>query len=166
MTNNYTAQQFLEDCFKFNEVAEKHNLTSFDDFVNQQELIEEEVLEGFDALEGNDVLELLDGTVDVLVTALGQLQKLEQLGIDVYKAMQDTVQNNLSKFVSSEEEAIATSDMYFEQGIQTKVVYNPKFNLYCIKNSVTDKIMKPIGFQSNDLSSCLPAGLQEKGFSK
>ncbi len=166
MTNNYTAQQFLEDCFKFNEVAEKHNLTSFDDFVNQQELIHEEVYEGIDALEDNDIRELLDGTVDVLVTALGQLQKLEQLGIDVYKAMQDTVQNNLSKFVSSEEEAIATSDMYFEQGIQTKVVYNPKFNLYCIKNAETDKIMKPIGFQSNDLSSCLPAGLQEKGFSK
>jgi len=162
--NEYTIGDFQIDCYAFNEIAGKHNLTTLKDIALQYELIEEETKEiKHMGIDFNDPTEVLDGVIDVMVTALGLLQKLEYLGINVGKAMQDTAYNNLSKFPSSEGVAIATVLHYETKGVQVKVEYNSSYDLFAIKNDA-DKVMKPTGFESNNLSNCIPFPLLMHGF--
>jgi hypothetical protein len=160
----YNISDFQMDCYAFNEIAGKHNKTSLKDIDFQYKLILEETKEIKEkGIDKNDVKETLDGVIDVMVTALGLMQKLEHLGVDVNKAMRDTAYNNLTKFPSKEYTAIQTAQMYEEDGVLVDVHYNSEYELFVIKNW-NDKIMKPIGFESNDLSNCIPADLLESGF--
>jgi hypothetical protein len=162
--NDYSIEDFQIDCYAFNEIAEKHSLTSLKDITLQYELIAEETQEIKDkGIDFNDPTEVLDGVLDVMVTALGLLQKLEYLGINVNKAMQDTAYNNLSKFPYSEDIAISTAQHYETKGVKVKVEYNSSYDLFVIKNE-SDKVMKPTGFESNNLANCIPLNLLMDGF--
>lgn len=161
---DYNIADFQLDCYAFNEIAGKHNKTTLKDIEFQYKLILEETKEIKDkGIDKNNVKETLDGVVDVLVTALGLLQKLEYLGVDTNKAMRDTAYNNLTKYPSKELNAIQSAQYYEEEGIPVNVEYNSEYELFVIKNW-NDKVMKPIGFESNDLSNCIPKKLLEKGF--
>jgi hypothetical protein len=161
---DYNISDFQMDCYAFNEIAGKHNKTTLKDIEFQYKLILEETKEIKDkGIDKNNVKEVLDGAIDVMVTALGLLQKLEHLGIDVNKAMRDTAYNNLTKYPSKELTAIQTAMMYEEEGIVVNVEYNSEYELFVVKNW-NDKVMKPIGFESNDLSNCIPKELLENGF--
>jgi hypothetical protein len=161
---DYNIADFQMDCFAFNEIANKHNKTTLKDIEFQYKLILEETKEIKEkGIDKNDVKETLDGCIDVLVTALGLLQKLEYLGVDVNQAMRDTAYNNLTKYPSKEYTAISTAQMYEEEGVFVEVEYNSEYELFVIKNC-KDKVMKPIGFESNDLSNCIPKELLENGF--
>jgi hypothetical protein len=161
---DYNISDFQMDCYAFNEIAGKHNKTTLKDIEFQYKLILEETKEIKDkGIDKNNVKEVLDGAIDVMVTALGLLQKLEHLGIDVNKAMRDTAYNNLTKYPSKELTAIQTAMMYEEEGSVVNVEYNSEYELFVVKNW-NDKVMKPIGFESNDLSNCIPKELLENGF--
>jgi len=161
---DYNISDFQMDCFAFNEIANKHNKTTLKDIEFQYKLILEETKEIKDkGIDKNNVKEVLDGAIDVMVTALGLLQKLEHLGIDVNKAMRDTAYNNLTKYPSKELTAIQTAMMYEEEGSVVNVEYNSEYELFVVKNW-NDKVMKPIGFESNDLSNCIPTDLLLNGF--
>lgn len=161
---NYNISDFQVDCYAFNEIANKHNKTTLKDIEFQYKLILEETKEIKDkGIDQNNVKETLDGVIDVMVTTLGLLQKLEYLGVDTNKAMKDTAENNLTKYPSKELTAIQTAMMYEEDGIAVNVEYNSDYELFVIKNW-NDKVMKPIDFESNDLSNCIPTELLQKGF--
>jgi hypothetical protein len=161
---DYNISDFQLDCYAFNEIAGKHNKTTLKDIEFQYKLILEETKEIKEkGIDKNNAKEVLDGAIDVMVTALGLLQKLEYLGVDVNKAMRDTAYNNLTKYPSKEYTAIKTAQMYEEDGVMVDVQYNSEYELFVIKNW-NDKVMKPIGFESNDLSNCIPKELLEKGF--
>jgi hypothetical protein len=161
---DYNISDFQMDCYAFNEVADKHNKTTLKDIDFQYKLILEETKEIKEkGIDKNNAKEVLDGAIDVMVTALGLLQKLEYLGVDVNKAMRDTAANNLTKYPSKELTAIQTAQMYEEDGVAVDVHYNSEYELFVIKNW-NDKVMKPIGFESNDLSDCIPKKLLENGF--
>jgi hypothetical protein len=53
--------------------------------------------------------------------------------------------------------------MYEEDGVMVDVQYNSEYELFVIKNW-NDKVMKPIDFESNDLSNCIPTDLLLNGF--
>jgi hypothetical protein len=164
MITDYNISDFQLDCYAFNEIAGKHNLTALKDIDFQYKLILEETKEIKEkGIDKNNAKEVVDGVVDVLVTALGLLQKLEQLGVDGNKAMRDTAYNNLTKFPAKELTAIQTAQMYEEDGIVVNVEYNSDYDLFVIKNH-NDKVMKPIDFESNDLSNCIPKELLDNGF--
>lgn len=161
----YNISDFQMDCYAFNEVANKHNLCTLKDIEFQYNLILEETKEikekGIDC---NNAKEVVDGVVDLLVTALGLAQKLEYLGVDMNKAMRDTAYNNLTKYPSDERTAIETAIKYEQEGrIAVKVEYNSEYELFVIKDT-KDKVLKPIGFESNDLSNCIPEDLLLNGF--
>ncbi len=164
MIDSYNISDFQVDCYAFNEIASKHNLTTLKDIEFQYNLIAEETKEIKDkGIDKNNVKETLDGVIDVMVTALGLLQKLEYLGVDANKAMKDTAENNLTKYPAKELTAIQTAQKYEEDGIPVTVEYNSDYELFVIKNW-NDKVMKPIDFESNDLSNCIPTELLQKGF--
>jgi len=74
---NYNISDFQLDCYAFNEIANKHKLTSLKDIEFQYKLIAEETKEIKDkGIDQNNAKEVLDGVIDVMVTALGLLQKL------------------------------------------------------------------------------------------
>lgn len=161
---NYNISDFQLDCYAFNEIANKHKLTSLKDIEFQYKLIAEETKEIKDkGIDQNNAKEVLDGVIDVMVTALGLLQKLEYLGVDGNRAMRDTAYNNLTKYPAKELIAIQTAQKYEEDGILVMVEYNSLYDLFVIKN-MHDKVMKPVDFESNDLSNCIPKELLENGF--
>lgn len=164
MVYDYNISDFQLDCYAFNEIAGKHKLTNLKDIELQYKLILEETKEIKEkGIDHNNTKEVVDGVVDVMVTALGLMQKLEILGIDMNKAMRDTAYNNLTKYPSDERIAVETAIKYEEEGTQVKVEYNSEYELFVIKN-MKDKVMKPINFESNDLSDCIPTELLLNGF--
>lgn len=164
MTTEYDISDFQVDCYAFNEIANKHNLTSLKDIERQYELILEEVKEIKEkGIDKNNAKEVLDGCLDVMVTAFGLMQKLEILGVDMSTAMCDTATNNLSKFPSDKQEATETSIYHTRQGVAVTAEYNTEYEVFVVKNK-QDKVMKPVSFESNDLSNCIPVDLLLYGF--
>lgn len=164
MIDNYDISEFQSDCYAFNEIAGKDSQCSLKDIEFQYNLILEETKEIKEkGIDHNNAKEVVDGVVDVLVTALGLVQKLEYLGVDMNKAMRDTAYNNLTKYPSDERTAIETAQKYEQEGTQVTVEYNSDYELFVIKN-MKDKVMKPVGFESNDLSNCIPEDLLLNGF--
>ena len=122
----------------------------------QQQLgyIQSEVQEIADALQEDDLVEVLDGCVDTLVTVFGMLQKLQGHGAWLEKAFVKTADNNLSKFPESEEVALQSQQFYREtKNKETKIQYNPEYKRYVIRD-MQGKYLKPKGFVENDLSDC------------
>ena len=164
MIDNYDISEFQMDCYAFNDIAGKDSQCSLKDIEFQYNLILEETKEIKEkGIDHNNAKEVVDGVVDVLVTALGLVQKLEYLGVDMNKAMRDTAYNNLTKYPSDERTAIETAQKYEQEGTQVTVEYNSDYELFVIKN-LKDKVMKPVGFESNDLSNCIPKDLLLNGF--
>ena len=161
----YSFQDFASDCYLFNELAGKDTKCSFTDMYQQSMLVHEEVLEIIDGIRHNNTEEVLDGAIDVLVVTLGLLQKLEELGVDVSKAMQKTAINNFSKFPTDQVIAVSSVDALKEKGVDCSFEYNEGYEVYVIKDA-NDKVRKPLDFVSNDLLDCIPSELQELGFEK
>lgn len=161
----YSFQDFASDCYLFNELAGKDTKCSFTDMYQQSMLVHEEVLEIIDGIRHNNAEEVLDGTIDVLVVTLGLLQKLENLGVDVSRAMQKTALNNFSKFPTDRVIAVSSVDALKEQGVDCNFEYNEEYQVYVIKDT-NDKVRKPLDFVSNDLLDCIPEVLAKEGFNK
>ena len=150
-------EAFYEDVEVFNDTAgnlssEKLNKASLR---HQLELIQEELTETFEALESGNHVGLLDGVVDVLVTAFGFAQKLDAMGFDVGEAMMLISQNNLSKFPMTKEEAEETVAMHAEDGVECTYHYNEKHRLYVVKD-VNGKVRKPYNYESVNINHCVP----------
>jgi hypothetical protein len=115
--------------------------------------IREELEETEWAFEKGCNLELLDGAIDVLVTAMGLVQILESQGFDVYEACSRVADNNLKKFIPVEE-AEKSVEVYKKQGIDCYVKKISKFSddFSCIIRTSDGKLLKPIGHPKVDLS--------------
>ena len=163
MNNDYDFNEFVEQCYAFNEIAGKASQSSLKQMLQQLALIEEEVQEIKEGLHENNVLETLDGVVDVLVVTLGMLQKLEALGVDTTKALKGTAENNLTKYPADIATAVASQKYLAKQGAEVTVEYNPKYDLYVLKDK-NQKVRKPWNFDSNDLTECIPVQLMLDGF--
>ena len=149
-------KEFTSKCYLFNKVAGKDNLFDKQSIQEQIDLIKEEVKETQEGLDNNDLVELADGAIDVLVTTLGLIQKLENLGTDMNKAAKIIADNNLSKFTKDWQVVESTIQHYKEKGELVYPTFYNEENLYAIKRIIDNKVMKPVGFVSADLSSCIP----------
>lgn len=155
MTN--TIDTFVKKCFTFNDVANKlHPLMTRQDLVNQLNLIKEELQETIDDLEAGDYVGVLDGYCDVMVTTVGLGMILDQLGFNTTEALNDTADNNLTKYLSFSDNITYGWDTLVKyEGKNVTAKFNPKYKLFYFTNDV-NKIMKPVNFVSNDLSKHVP----------
>ncbi len=160
---DYTFDDFKIDVYAFNEIAGKDKAATHLDLCKQFSLITEELKELADGLSTNNPVEVLDGVVDVPVTGLGLLQKLEALGFNSQKALYDTAANNLSKYPTDESVAIESAKTLEAKGETVNVTYNSAYDMFVIKD-LQDKVRKPFNFVSNDLSSCIPMFVLSNGF--
>lgn len=160
MTNKMT--ELYELTCKFNDISGANKELSLKAMREQFLYIDEEVNEIKEALDSNDLVELLDGTIDTIITAFGLLQKLENLGVDVGQAGIDTAHNNLSKFPNAPAVAHQTVEKVgIEKGIEAVATFNEEHGVYVIRNKYTGKVCKPLDFVSNDLNSYITTGVKE-----
>lgn len=154
--------EFYESVKLFNNLA-GNNDVSIKGFKTQQKVVFEECIkEVEEALNENNPVKLLDGVVDGLYVVFGQLQKLELLGCDIEGAIKQVCEDNLTKFTTKEEVAQASVLHYNSQNINVSYSYNPEYKRYVIKDS-NQKIRKPVGFTSTDLTQYVPEALQKEG---
>lgn len=160
---DYTFDDFKIDVYAFNEIAGKDKSATHLDLCKQFALITEELKETAEGLSTNNPVEVLDGVVDVLVTGLGLLQKLEALGFNTQRALYKTAENNLSKYPDSENIAVLTAQKFEADNVNVSVTYNSTYELFVIKDD-QDKVRKPINFVSNNLDDCVPMFILSNGF--
>lgn len=147
---------------QFNDISGANKELSLKSMREQFLYIDEEVEEINEALYNDDLVELLDGCLDTIITVFGMLQKLEALGVDINSAAIDTAMNNLSKYTPSPAVAHATRERkLYSGGIETTVGFNEVENCYVIRNANTGKIIKPFNFVPNDLSSYITTEVKE-----
>lgn len=163
MNNVYSTNDFMNDCKLFNAIAGKDGVPTKKALLEQIELIQEELNETKrDLLAGNHT-GLLDGYVDVMVTAAGLGSMLDALKMDTLKAMQATAANNLTKFVNENDTdtLITTINLYQDKGVAIIYERNAKHNQVVFKD-MQNKVRKPSNFVSNDVSMFVPTNLEIK----
>lgn len=152
-----SVKSFVRDVEKFNDIA--GNLSSDklnkESLLQQLALVNEELKETITAVETNDPVEMLDGVVDVLVTAFGFAQKLEAMGFNVGEAMHLVAQNNLEKYPTNIEDVAETLALYDDAGVECAYEFNSNHGMYVVKDS-NGKVRKPIHYKSVDINHCAP----------
>ena len=155
----YTLNNFKKDQDDFNIISGQADNTSPLDIKNQLDLIKEEVFELDTDIQTLNFEGIVGETVDVLFTALGLVQKLENKGINMKKAMKIIAEANLSKFPLLYSDAEESEEFYKNKGINVKVSYNEDYEVYVIKDE-NDKVRKSVNFVKADVSSCVPEELK------
>lgn len=121
--------------------------------------IQEEVDETFEALEAKDVVEVLDGAVDIAVCSIGLLQILQLHGVDVLGACGEVATNNLMKYTEDKEEAEATAKHYTDKGEDCEAFVAAEDEdgiLYGVRRIEDGKLMKPVDHPRVDLFKFIP----------
>lgn len=161
---NYNFKRFIDDVYLFNDIANQARgvkKVSYKDLRNQYKVILEEVKETGEAIEQQDLVKILDGVVDTMVTTLGMVQQLESLGINVLGACQRVANDNLEKYPTRSSVALDTQQSYNSQGVVTKVKEVEAFNeTYYVILDVNNKVRKPSGFVGTNLGSYVPKDLE------
>ena len=146
----YLYENSLRAC----EIAGQDKEFSYQFRKQQLSYIQSEVQELADALEELDLVEELDACMDILVTVFGYMQKLQQHGARVDKAMVKTADNNLSKFPTTLEEVQQTQEFYKTvKNKETVFGYNSDYKRYVVRD-MNGKYLKCKSFVENDLSDC------------
>lgn len=167
MEANYNMNEFYNevDAFNYlkgwNENADYSPATMPQLIEGQLLRIQEELKETFKAHSEKDDVEILDGAVDILVTAVGLVQLLSRAETDVLGAMQEVARNNLMKFTEVLSKAEETRDYYKAKGEDCEVhtVYtDDKGSIYAVLRKSDGKLMKPINHPRVELSKYLPQG--------
>lgn len=148
-------QMSYDQIKKFNLVAGNLENTNHEGTLNgvasQLEFIKSELDEAFQGFSEGNAVELLDGAVDVFVTACGLLQRLEAAGFDVATAMELVDANNISKFVKT---AVYNNNktMRPENTLAIETIYG----YVVFKRESDGKVMKPLNYTPVNLSNCVP----------
>ena len=126
-------QILYEDTETFNRISGQYNEITEQGFLDQLKLIQSELAELEEGLNNSDPIEQLDGCLDVLVTTFGYLQRMEsRYGINISGASSLVGENNLSKFHTTEEEALKTVAFYTSKNVQTYHSYNAEYDLWVV----------------------------------
>lgn len=155
----YTIVNFKQDQDAFNIISGQADKTSIKDLKDQLNLVKEETFETEAELEILDWEGIVGETVDVLFTALGLVQKLENKGIDMQKAMSIIANANLSKFPVLYAEAEESKEFYESKGIPVNISYNDTYEVYVLKDE-NNKVRKSFDFVKADVSGCVPSELK------
>ncbi len=166
-------EQAKEMAYKFNTIVGSD--VSYETLLQKLERVQEEVEETFDATsewiwstccsdsyqeralkQDINKKELLDGVVDITYTLFGLMQIAEQLGYDLFGALEAVCKNNDSKFVKTIEEANETAVMYEEQNIAVDIRYNKEYDVFAVVRKSDNKLMKCKGYKSVVLDQFLP----------
>ena len=156
---DYCISDLVCDTNEFNSIAGNDTKLTKQDYEAQYKVLFEEVHEIEEALDTDNIVELVDGVIDVLVVISGFVQKLENQGINMSKAMELIAENNLSKYTMNAYVADMSVADYKSKGIEVVSEFNKEYCVYVLRDT-NGKIRKPINFKSVDISDCIPEGVK------
>ena len=121
-----------------------------EDIDTQLDIIWEEVEEMLDGFDKGNILALVDGAADTIVTVVGLLARL---GLDPNHVMHIVNNANMSKFCMDEQEALESVGAYDNDNRYSNVHYIKDENTgpYIVKGYLPDgglKILKSINFRA------------------
>lgn len=155
--NGHSVENLWDDTYAFNSISGSIQETSLESFSGQLSFIREEFNELEEAFDNSDNVEALDACVDILVTVMGYMQKMQYTtGANIAYAMDLIAENNLSKYPKDRAVAEQTVEFYKQNGTETYISYNEDYQVYVIRDKLTGKVKKPVGFEPVDLSVCFP----------
>jgi hypothetical protein len=137
-----TIQEAYKNVKLFNQIASNLDSVTPESIDSQLSFIYEELVEGIDALEAGDDIELLDSACDLFVTVAGLMQKLEAAGFDVAGALKKVNENNLAKYVPYD----VRLPIDFYAPANTFPIIDDVHNVIIFKDKETGKIKKPTNF--------------------
>lgn len=149
------------DSCMFNNIAGTSDDYSKQALENQLKLILSEVQELVDAFNGEAPINVAAEAVDVAVTTIGLLQKLNNAGIDIQEVTKRIGVKNLEKFPLDITEVNRTVSDYESKGVKTTVssTNTDGITRYVIRDT-NGKVRKPIGFTSVNLNGLTPINLK------
>ena len=101
-------------------------------------------------ISGESEGEIVKEALDVLVTVVGVLQKMQNRGYDIEAAAEEVGLNNLSKYPKTHAEAMQSLQDLASQGVNAYVSYNPVYDCYVIRDVDAGKVRKPSSYQKVD----------------
>ena len=155
--NKYTLNDANKDITLFNTISDNLVNVNIDSIKRQAGYILEEACElecELDEVSASDAENILKETCDVVVTALGMMQKLSKAGFNVNEALRLVNENNLSKYPKADSGFDEETEYNINQLSHT-IEFKEKLGVYVIKNR-NGKVLKPSTYKEVDLSSCVP----------
>lgn len=105
----------------------------------RKSLIDEEVGELQEAIEANDLHEVIDALTDILYVTYGFFKVI---GVDADRAFDEVHRSNLSKFCTTHAEAKSTVEAYEEIKTYDSPVCEKRGDYWVVFNQSTGKILK------------------------
>lgn len=126
---------------------------------NQCSYMVEETNEGHDAAKVNDAVESLDALADEFFVWAWKAEMLQKAGFDVEGAIQQVIDNNMTKVFNSFYEAVEEKEKLevkndVEYYVETSVFNGLPF--YTVRRMDDNKIMKKVGFKAVELDKFVP----------
>ena len=142
----------------FNEISGADKEVSLLDIDRQIKFTLDEAKELKDSLShfyltGQNEGEIVKEALDVIVCAVGVLQKMQTLGYDITECANIVGENNLSKYPKTHEDSLKSLQDLASKGVNAHVSYNPEYNAYVIRDTQEGKVRKPSGYQKVDSDS-------------
>ena len=148
-----SAIEYLADksCL-FNDISGSSNNCTHTAVKQQLQMVLSEVQELVNAFNSEQPVNVAAEGVDVVVTVVGLLQKLNNAGLDVSTVAKMIAEKNLEKFPTVSQVSLVNRTItdYASKGITVKPTINQGY--YAIKDQ-DGKCRKPLGFEPVDLSS-------------
>lgn len=113
----------FESIYKFNEYGNTPVKPSYDNLRQAINLVQEEVRETVEANRDGDMTGVLDGVVDIIVTAVGISYRAGLTRQQLELALSVVNEANLSKFPTTEEDAKKSVENYIDDPRYTDVKY-------------------------------------------
>lgn len=162
---NYNSNEMFIDVSFFNLAAKgtepvysPEDQGTFDRLARQLALLQEEVGETSVAIQEKDKAEVLKEVLDVGVVWMGLLQILENAGYDIWGAARAVCDNNCSKIMDDEQDAVESVKKHAADGVEAFVdTSNVKgWEYYSVRRKADGKILKPYFFKKLDVSEYVP----------
>lgn len=140
-------QKLIDATVEFNRISGQEKETSLHQLHDATAFVVDEAIELKEANLNADYPEMLKEALDVIVTAVGVLQRLKNLGYDVEHAADVVGQNNLSKFTQDREVVMQTITDRLNKNLLTRSEQDAATGLWMLRDAQSGKILKPINYQ-------------------
>lgn len=149
-------QEIFNSVEKFNTVTggltNSNHEQTLDGIELQLSLIDEELKEGYEAFTQEDATELADAAGDILVVAMGLVQRLNSAGFNMPKVLQRICDNNMSKVISTHTYNV-NPEAFLPEGATAQ---ETPYGYVVFKRNTDMKVVKPVGFEPVSLAGCVP----------
>jgi predicted HAD superfamily Cof-like phosphohydrolase len=155
MTKIEQVEQFM--LFSGQKVSQSPNTGNVELQELRVELLREELKELQEALLVNDLIEVADALVDLEYVLLGAILSfgLKDKFDILFQVVHD---NNMTKFCKSHQEAIDTVEYYAKRKNTSTYVHQINSDLFVVKRTSDNKVLKSIEYQPVNLKQILEDG--------